>query len=69
METKEFTIVHLAHLKIADLFSLIKSTIGYAEGVKESIGGMLNAILARLITDNHAMEQQMNKAMKNVLTP
>ena len=69
METREFTIVHLAHLKIADLFSLIKSTIGYADGVKESIGGMMNAILARLVTDNHAMEQQMNKAMKNVLTP
>lgn len=69
METREFTVVHLSHLKIADLFSLIKSTIGYADGVKENIGGMLNAILIRLVTNNQAMGDQMNKATKNVLTP
>ena len=69
METREFTVVHLAHLKIADLFSLIKSTIGYADGVKANIGEMLNAILVRLVTDNQAMGEQMNKAKKNVLTP
>lgn len=69
METKEFTTVHLNNLKIDDLFSLIKSTIEYADPVKENIGAMPGAILVRLVTDNHAMEVQMNKALKNVLTP
>jgi hypothetical protein len=69
METKEFTIVHLSHLKIDDLYSLIKSTIEYADREIENIGAMPNAILVRLKTDNQAMEIQMNKASKNVLTP
>jgi hypothetical protein len=69
METKEFTIVHLHNLKIDDLFSLNKSTIEYADPVKENIGVMPKIILARLVSDNLAMQQQMNKALKNVLTP
>ena len=69
METKEFTTVHLNDLKIDDLFSLNKSTIEYANPVKENIGEMPKAILVRLVSDNHAMELQMNKSMKNVLTP
>jgi hypothetical protein len=69
METKEFTIVHLSHLKIDDLYSLIKSSIGYADPVKVNIGEMPNAILVRLATDHHAMEVQMNKALKSALTP
>jgi hypothetical protein len=69
MEKKEFTIVALSRLKIDDLFSLIKSTITFADRVKESLGQLLGFILAKLISDFNAMEQQMNKAMKNVLTP
>ena len=69
METKEFTIVYLKNLKIDDLFSLNKSTIEYADPVKEKIGEMPKATLARLVSDNHAMELQMNKALKNLLTP
>ena len=69
METKKFTSVYLHNLKIADLFSLIKSTISYADKVKENIGPLLNLILAKLVTDNQAMEVQMNKTTKNVLTP
>lgn len=69
METKEFTIVHLSHLKIDDLFSLNKSTIEYADPVKEDIGEMPKLTLGHLVSDNHAMELQMNKALKNVLTP
>lgn len=69
METKQFMTVHLNNLKIDDLFSLNKSTIEYADPVKEDIGEMPKAILARLVSDNHAMELQMNKALKNVLTP
>ena len=69
METKEFTIVHLSHLKIDNVYSLIKSSIGRADPVKLNIGELPKAILVRLVTDNHAMEVQMNKASKNVLTP
>jgi len=69
METKEFTTVYLKNLKIDDLFSLNKSTIEYADPVKENIGVMPKIILARLVSDNLAMQQQMNKALKNVLTP
>jgi len=69
METKEFATVHLNNLKIDDLFSLNKSTIEFADRVKENIGELPNAILVRLATDHHAMEVQMNKALKNELTP
>jgi hypothetical protein len=69
METKEFTTVHLNNLKIDDLFSLNKSTIEYANPVKENIGEMPKAILIRLETDHNAMGLQMNKALKNALTP
>lgn len=69
METKEFATVHLNNLKIDDLFSLTKSTIAYATPVKESLGQMPSTILARLMTDNSAMEALMNKALKNGLTP
>ena len=69
METKKFTVVYVGRLKIADLFSLIKSTIGYADRVKETIGQLLNIILAKLVSDNQTMEVSMNKASKNVLTP
>jgi len=69
METKEFTTVYLKNLKIDDLFSLNKSTIEYADPVKENIGEMPKLTLGHLVSDNHAMELQMNKALKNVLTP
>ncbi len=69
METKKFTVVDLHSLKIDDLFSLFKSTITFADRVIESLGQLLGFILAKLISDFNAMEQQMNKAMKNVLTP
>ena len=69
METKEFTTVYLKNLKIDDLFSLNKSTIEYANQVVGIIGEMPNATLVRLVSDNRAMEVQMNKALKNVLTP
>lgn len=69
METKKFTIVHMAHLKIDDLFSLIKSTITFADRVKETLGQLLGLILAKLVTDLNALEAQMNKAMKSALTP
>ncbi len=69
METKKLTTIHLNNLKIDDLYSLNKSTIGYAEPVKENIGQMPNATLAQLKYDNQAMGVQMNKALKNVLTP
>lgn len=69
METKIFTIVNVHNLKIDDLFALYKSTIGYADPVSESMGVLLNAILAKFKADNYAMELMMNKATKNVLTP
>lgn len=52
METKKNASVYLHNLKIADLFSLIKSTISYADRVKENMGPLLNLILAKLVTDN-----------------
>lgn len=69
MEIKEFATVHLNNLKIDDLFSLTKTTIAYATPVKDGLGQMPNIILARLMTDNSAMEALMNKALKNALTP
>ena len=69
METKKFTVVDLHSLKIDDLFSLFKSTITFANRVIESLGQLLGIILTKLISDFNAMEQQMNKAMKNGLTP
>lgn len=69
MEVKQFTTMRLSHLKIDDLFSLNKSTIEYADRVKGDIGEMPNAILAHLIANNQAMEMQMNKPLKNALTP
>lgn len=68
MQTREFSVVHLNHLTIADLYSLNKSTIGCANPVKESIGEMPRLTLAQLETANIAMGEQMNKASKSVLT-
>ena len=69
METKKFTVVDLHSLKIDELFSWFKSTITFADRVIESLSQLLGFILAKLISDFNAMEQQINKAMKNVLTP
>ena len=68
MQTREFSVVHLNHLTIDDLYSLNKSTIGCANPVKESIGEMPRLTLALLETANIAMGEQMNKASKSVLT-
>ncbi len=68
MQTNEFRPVHLNHLSIDNLFSLCKSTIEYANPVKESIGKVPKAILDQLETDNNAMGVQMNKALKSTLT-
>ena len=62
MQTREFSVVHLNHLTIVDLYSLNKSTIGCANPVKESIGEMPGIALALLETANIAMGEQMNKA-------
>ncbi len=69
METKKFSIVNVHNLKIDDLFALYKSTIGYADPVSETMGALLNAVLGKFKADTYAMELQMNKATKNVLTP
>jgi flagellar biosynthesis chaperone FliJ len=68
MQTKEFRTVHLNHLTIDNLFSLSKSTIEYASPLRESIGELPKATLARLENDNNAMGVQMKKALKSVLT-
>jgi len=69
MELKKFSILYSSRLKIDDVFSLNTSTIEYADRVKQNIGEVSNAILNQLIADNSSMEAQMNKALKNVLTP
>ena len=68
MQTKEFRTVHLNNLTIDNLFSLSKSTIEYASPLRESIGELPKATLARLESDNNAMGVQMKKALKSVLT-
>ncbi len=68
MQTKEFRPVHLNNLTIDNLFSLSKSTIEYANPVKDSIGRIPKVILDQLETDNNAMGVQMNKALKSALT-
>ena len=69
MERKEFSVLYLSRLKLDDLFALFKSSIAYAEAVQEMLGAMLLAVLAKFKTDHHTMEQQINKALKNALTP
>ena len=69
MEKKEFSVLHLSRLKLDDLFALFKSTIAFADAVQEMLGAMLVAVLALFKADTQAMEQQMNKALKNALTP
>lgn len=68
MQTREFSVVHLNHLTIDDLYSLNKSTIEYANPVRDNIGEMPQLTLARLEDDNAAMRDQMNKSSKSVLT-
>ncbi|GET22098.1 DUF6261 family protein [Prolixibacter denitrificans] len=68
MDEKLFSTLYVARLKINDLFSLNKSTIEYANPVKESIGAIPAATLTQLINDNEAMGVQMNKPAKNMLT-
>src|SRR5690606_24856258 len=61
--------LYLTRLKLDDLFALFKSTIAVADAVQEMLGAMLVAVLALFKADTQAMEQQMNKALKNALTP
>lgn len=68
MQTREFSVVHLNHLTIDDLYSLNKSTIECANPVRKSIGEMPRLTLDQLETANTAMREQMNKASKSVLT-
>jgi len=69
MEKKEFSVLHLSRLKLDDLFALFKSTIVFADAVQEMLGTLLLAVLAIFKADTQTMEQQMNKALKNALTP
>lgn len=69
MEKKEFSVLYLTRLKLDDLFALFKSTITYADAVQEMLGAMLVAVLALFKANTQTMEQQMNKALKNALTP
>lgn len=68
MESKSFYALYPVHLNIDNLFSLCKATIDCANPVKENIGSLPKAILERLETSNNAMGEQMNKALKSVLT-
>ncbi|HBL77493.1 MAG: hypothetical protein A2W90_10420 [Bacteroidetes bacterium GWF2_42_66] len=68
METVKFCSINLKQLKVADLYSLSKSTIDYALPVKESIGDLPKAALAQLETDNAAMGAQLNKTSKSAFT-
>lgn len=68
MESKSFYALYPIRLTVDDLFSLSKSTIEYANPLKESIGSLPKAILARLETDNNAMGVQIKKALKSGLT-
>jgi len=63
MEIKSFSVLHVCNLQIDDLYSLNKSTIEYATLVKENIGDLPAATLARLETGNNAPGEQMNKAL------
>ncbi len=68
METVKFSSINLKRLKVADLYSLNKSTIDYALPVKESIGDLPKAALVQLETDNVAMGAQLNKTSKSAFT-
>jgi hypothetical protein len=68
MTTKTFSTLYVSNLRIDDLYSLNKSTIEYATPVKESIGDLPAATLVRLETNNKALGEQMNKALKSALT-
>ena len=68
MQTREFSVVHLNHLTIDDLYSLNQATIGCANPVKDSISEMPRLTLVQLEANNTAMREQMNKASKSVLT-
>ena len=68
MESKSFYALYPIRLTVDDLFSLSKSTIEYANPLKESIGSLPKAILARLETANNAMGDQIKKALKSGLT-
>jgi hypothetical protein len=68
METKSFYALYPVRLTVDNLFSLCKATIECANPVKENIGRLPKAILEQLETNNSAMGEQMNKALKSVLT-
>ena len=68
METVKFSSINLMRLKVADLYSLSKSTIDCALPVKESIGDLAKAALVQLETDNAAMGAQLNKSSKSAFT-
>ncbi len=68
MKTKKFYALYPIRLTIDNLFSLSKSTIEYANPVKESIGEVPKVILGELETDNNTMGVQIKKALKSPMT-
>jgi hypothetical protein len=64
-----FSTLYVGQLPISDLYSLGKSTIGYAIPVRGQLGVVPDAALGKLETANAAMGEQMNRQRKNELTP
>jgi hypothetical protein len=68
MATKKFSTLDVHNLSINDLYALTRSSIEYAEPVKESLSELINAALSLMEAANTAMSEQMNKALTNALT-
>lgn len=66
---KQFSSINTKQLKVADLYSLSKSTIDYALPVKDSMGDLLKATFTQLETDNTAMGASLHKPLKSGITP
>jgi hypothetical protein len=69
METKKFTVVHLAQLRLNHLFALIKSTIQVVLPYKATLGGLLEVAFTRLQAANSALDDHLNQPQGSLSTP
>ena len=68
MSKLSFSPAHVNGMSINNAFALIKSSIDISIPVKTYLGEMVNAALAKLITDNENFGNQINKNQKSGLT-
>ncbi len=69
MENKSFLPLYVIRLSIDNVYGLIKTTVEISEPVKDAMGDLVMASLAKLEAVNTELEKRMKKTLGSTLTP